>query len=198
MKRQIFLALLSLSLLCSQQSSAWTPAVQGMVGGGGAISGCANTCSGNYGNTWEDGTQSGIVINYMQVTKIALTGACSGSDPTLHAYLTDNATTNNFWFIVYDDNGVGGEPGTLLYTSTAISTVNGTQWFTHVSAISCLVSTNGSLWIGIISGGSVTPYYKAGGTPTRTVDNGSTNPPSTWPLDTDTHSANQRGFYLSW
>lgn len=188
-----------LSGTCFAQKGA---TIQGAVvsGGGGGAATCANSCSGNYGITDITGyTEISIPTDEMSVYKIALTSSCVGANPTIHGYLKDSAANSNFKLIIYDDDGAAGEPGTLLWVGAATASKASTEWWAESATLTCLTSTNGSVYVGVVADSTFYVFYIATGTSRRVTTAGNyTSPPTTWPAATDTHSDTKRAFYLSW
>jgi len=170
------------------------------TGGGGA---CADDCSGNKGDTYTDGSESLVSTEYyMSVNKIDL-GACDGSNGTLNLYLKDTnlGSTATVKFIVYDDDGTGGEPGTKLYESSSGTVLDDTAYKYYSESIASAGCLTGVVWAGYIctlGGGGLHDQYKSTGNGgARMVVNANFSAPASWDEDGDTHSGNNRPFYIS-
>lgn len=172
-----------------------------MAGAGSAApAGCSNDCSGSKGDTFTDGTETSTLEFEIILNKIQISG-CSETNPTIYGYVRDSATGTamNIKFVIYDDDGAGGEPGTLLWTgtSTLINNTSFAWWSEVTSGDICLT---GYYYVGAIfninSGASYHMRKDTSGLGSRKVTDADFTPPATWPLDTDTHSTENRAFYL--
>jgi hypothetical protein len=176
-----------------------------IAGAGVAAAGCANTCSGVYGDNMagRGGTYPYAVDYEMVLENVSLAG-CSEANPTIHAYTYDPnlGTACNAKFIVYAADGAGGEPGTLLWTGSSFTINSETEAeFNAATTISCM--SGSTYWIGLIvtlGGGASCAfnYTTDAGYKTRRATDADFTPPSTWPLDSDTHETRILPWWLSW
>ncbi|HPC02984.1 MAG TPA: hypothetical protein PLE04_04360 [Syntrophales bacterium] len=156
---------------------------------------CAETCSGTYGNTWEDGLPSGLSAGEYVIERIQLTGSCAGSNPTVYISTYETGSVNNIKFVIYEDDA--GEPGDLIWSGVAGQTIaDGTlHWIDEaVTGGTCL---SGYVWVGCVGNGTWNMYCKNYG-PCRKYTGSYASPPDPWPTASDADSMTTRGIYLSW
>lgn len=196
MRRVFFVCLIF--FLLPLASSAWMGPLLGSGGGQSAALSCAETASGNYGKTYEDGTSSNASQYRIFLLKIDL-GAAEGSDPTIYCYLADDSSDGQVKFVIYDDDGGSGEPGTRLYVSSSSTAVDSSSfaWKSESTSTTCLT---GVVWAGFIAGNAMNPgyQYKLSDGVVRYISNGNYDPPAAWNTDGDTHSTASCNFYLAW
>ncbi|MFZ7127001.1 MAG: hypothetical protein ACOWWM_12690 [Desulfobacterales bacterium] len=198
--RKAFAIAITLLLL---SSPAWAGFGYTVYGGGhqavAAGGACADTASGDYGNTATDGSNFNVSQNQILVTEIDLS-TDEGEDPTLYAYIQDNnlGSAANYKWVIYDDDGGSGEPGSLLYVSDSILIDQDAFAWDSLSSsgTGCLT---GKVWVGVILDGAIAPglKYNNTGANTRYISNADFTPPETWDTDSDLTSTNARSFYMS-
>jgi len=163
--------------------------------------GTCDTCSGTYGPTATNGAEESINSDRAVLTKVTLSESCEGDNPTIYIYTRDGllGTAFNIRYLIYDDDGAGGEPGTRLYISSEDTLINNTSfawWSEAVANDACL---SGVVWVGFVctrASGAAYDMYNDDGGETRYVNISSMAAPETWDPGTDTHSVYSRSFYI--
>jgi len=158
---------------------------------------CAETCSGTYGNTWEDGLPSGLSAGEYVIERIQLTGSCAGSNPTVYISTYETGPVNNLKFVIYADNGGGGDPGSLICFPVAGQTISDSTLHWLNKAVTGGTCLSGYAWVGAGGDGVWYQHYKNVGT-SRRYAGSYDSPPDPWPSESDTESSTTRGIYLSW
>jgi hypothetical protein len=156
-------------------ASTWTPTVTGQYSFGASLSNSQDINPGNNSNTTEldvvDICASTMLLNY--VTAGAPTGSLNWngganddgaavyflppvypySVSQLQYYISSNVS-DGYIAQVYDDNGPGGAPGTLLFTQTvAAGSVVTANWNT-VTLASPVTLTSGGFYVAWMQGGT--------------------------------------------
>lgn len=156
---------------------------------------CAETCSGTYGNTWEDGLPSGLSAGEYVIERIQLTGSCAGSNPTVYISTYETGSVNNVKFVIYADDG--GEPGSLIWSAVAGQTISDSTLHWLNKAVTGGTCLSGYAWVGAGGDGVWYQHYKNVGA-SRRYAGSYDSPPDPWPTESDTESSTTRGIYLSW
>lgn len=193
MKNLILLICLT---LLPHQSFAWNTVVmcgngESTVGGGG--------CSGDYGPTLETGTDGNATNYRILLTRISLD--CDGTIENINGWLgAGEDGDHNFVFVLYDDDGGSGEPGTLLWNSSFSVVQNGQPqaWYDDISISEAV--TAGYVWAGIyVESGQIKWTYNIGAGEVRwetVADYQESSIPSPWVPGDDDHSTAERTFYI--
>lgn len=159
----------------------------------GADTDCGTGCSGTYG--LNSGASSTNPSNQYQIVLNKITIDCSGTVSYVEQYLSDaDLNYREVKYVIYDDDGGSGEPGTRLYTSAAVYNAGSaaTLMWLQVSGVSLAV-TPGDYWVGTIyeSTATDTPYEVSTGQ-VRSIVNADFNPPASWNTAGDAHFSTQR------
>jgi len=159
----------------------------------GADSDCGSVCSGYYGLETQAANQQATIYQ-MIINKVTLD--CDGTPSTLEQYLnTADTDAREIKFIIYDDDGGTGEPGTRLYVSAAMynATWNSAQWIADASVGSVGSLAAGDYYIGVIfESTSTTIFYTLASGTARVITNADFIPPASWNTGADLHSTAQR------
>ena len=168
-----------------------------LIGSGIVSSGAA--CSGTYGRTTGE---SNVSVNSYLIIVTSVTIDCSASAGSIIATLQDaHDATHEVIFLIYDDDGGSGEPGTKVWAGDAMYDAGTEATFADITdTFSALSLTTGNYWIGMLyeSTDTETKYrYEATSGQARYYDNVNFTPPETWDYGEDTHSTAERVIWLS-
>jgi len=191
MKRRLslyfLLILLPLLLITGSVYCGWYYA----GGGAGGV-----PCSGTYGQTSHTLGAYAWSANYRcYITPV--TTDCSETSGSICAWLNQVNTTNQrVTLVLYDDDGGSGEPSTLLDSYEIDDTFSSAE--AHCEAFTATISA-GNYWVGACAESTVSYYglEATTGGDGRYYTPGSYSVPSPWPHESDTTSAYDRTFYLS-
>lgn len=193
MKKLFLIGLLS--LFFAVNSWAMDMTVMQMVG-----SGSSAYCSGTYGDT--SGANSSSVTAFIIRLRPITIDCDSPANYSIKAVLwLVNTAAREIKFLIYDDDGAGGDAGTRLYESNAMYDGNTTGDFAIVECSSVSTSlSSGKYWVGILyeSPATVSQFQYDGTTGAVTLKHvqGDFTSPATWDTGNDSTSTTQDCYYL--
>jgi hypothetical protein len=177
-------------------TTAWavSPAILQMVGGGTAATG---NCSGTLGTTtYTAGQQTPSAATICYVKPITMDCDDTGGKFCARLYNV-NTTDRRVSFGIYDDDGGGGEPSTLL-DSYVVDDTFGTVTNHCEDFTATLVDTN-TYYVGFCVEATQTSYgaeATSGSSGERYIDHSSYTMPSPWPHATDSTSSYNRTIWM--
>jgi len=168
----------------------------------GVVHVAAGGCAGDYGITTEGESYKDQGGGATFLVKI--TFDCSDTIDTVHAYCRSvyNDGNHDIRFVIYDDDGAGAQPGTLLGQGDVVNSnqaSDGFFWVTDNAAGLQIAVSAGDYWVGFCTEISATKasYTSSTGGDTCMEDGIGLTPDTPWDPSDDAEGVEQLQVYVS-